>query len=155
MAIKCHTRRWTCHRHESYVWSYPFLETVNWTQELGAEITQKRFWKDVGIQQRGDSLVVTLDNRALKTPSGKVLRLPVNKSLPASLIAAEWDHQETVLKPHALPMVRYLNLWLRLCWFMLLQTSIVSRAVDAMNDEATRDELRKALVKYIHTDTVW
>ncbi|KAF8188396.1 hypothetical protein BJ912DRAFT_851201 [Pholiota molesta] len=102
-----------------------------------AEITQKRFWKDVGIQQRGDSLVVTLDNRALKTPSGKVLQLPINKSLPASLIAAEWDHQEIVLKPHALPM-----------------TSIVSRAVDAMNDEATRDEVRKALVKYIHTDTI-
>ncbi|KAF9477375.1 ATP12-domain-containing protein [Pholiota conissans] len=102
-----------------------------------AEITQKRFWKDVGIQQRGDSLVVTLDDRALKTPSGKVLQLPLTKSLPASLIAAEWDHQETVLKPHALPM-----------------TSIVSRAVDAMNDEATRRQVREALVKYIHTDTI-
>ncbi|KAF8959080.1 hypothetical protein BDZ97DRAFT_1839776 [Flammula alnicola] len=93
-----------------------------------AEVTQKRFWKNVGIEHRGDSLVVTLDNRALKTPSGNTLQLPLHKTLPASLIAAEWDHQEILLKPHALPM-----------------TSIVSRAVDAMADEATRAEVRAAL----------
>jgi len=102
-----------------------------------AEVTQKRFWKDVGIERRGDSLVVTLDKRALKTPSGQTLLLPLNKGLPASLIATEWDHQEVLLKPHALPM-----------------TSIVSRAVDAMVEEQTRAEVREALVKYINTDTV-
>ncbi|KAF8911089.1 hypothetical protein CPB84DRAFT_1763330, partial [Gymnopilus junonius] len=102
-----------------------------------AEATQKRFWKNVGIECRGDSLAVTLDNRALKTPGGQTLLLPWNKSLPASLIAAEWDHQETLLKPHALPM-----------------TSIVSRAVDAMVEEQTRAEVRDALVKFIHTDTI-
>ncbi|KJA18613.1 hypothetical protein HYPSUDRAFT_45164 [Hypholoma sublateritium FD-334 SS-4] len=102
-----------------------------------AEITQKRFWSEVGVQQRGNALVVTLDNRALKTPSGKILQLPLNKSLPASLIATEWDNQEVVLKPHALPM-----------------TSVVSRAIDAMGDEGTQSEVRAALVKYIHTDTI-
>lgn len=65
----------------------------------------RRFWDDVGIEKRGDSLTVTLDNRALKTPSGNTLLLPQNKTLLASLIAAEWDHQETLLKPHALPVV--------------------------------------------------
>ncbi|KIM49420.1 hypothetical protein M413DRAFT_438599 [Hebeloma cylindrosporum] len=102
-----------------------------------AEATQKRFWKDVGIEKREGSLVVTLDGRALKTPAGQTLLLPLDKALPASLIAAEWDHQEILLKPHALPM-----------------TSIVSRAVDAMVDEKTRSEVREAVVKYIHTDTV-
>jgi len=102
-----------------------------------AEATQKRFWKDVGIERRGESLVVTLDGRALKTPAGQTLLLPLDKALPASLIAAEWDHQETLLKPHALPM-----------------TSIVSRAIDTMVNERTRSEVREALVKYIHTDTV-
>lgn len=72
---------------------------------LGAEATQKRFWNDVGVERREEALVVTLDKRALKTPGGKTLELPLNKSLPAALIAAEWDHQETLLKPHALPMV--------------------------------------------------
>ena len=75
------------------------------TQSPGAEATQRRFWKDVGIERRGDSYTVTLDKRALKTPAGKTLLLPLNKVVAATLIAAEWDHQETLLKPHALPMV--------------------------------------------------
>ncbi|PPR04955.1 hypothetical protein CVT24_010413 [Panaeolus cyanescens] len=102
-----------------------------------AEATLKRFWKTVDIERRGDSFAVTLDKRALKTPGGQTLLLPLNKALPASLIAAEWDLQETLIKPHALPM-----------------TSIVSRAVDTMRDEATRTEVREALLKYFDTDTV-
>ncbi|KAF8803505.1 ATP12-domain-containing protein [Phlegmacium glaucopus] len=102
-----------------------------------AEATQKRFWKEVGIERRGDSLTVTLDKRALKTPAGQTLLLPLNKTLPAALIAAEWDHQEILLKPHALPM-----------------TSIVSRALDAMKDDKTRAEVREALLKYLDTDTI-
>lgn len=70
----------------------------------------KRFWKDVGIAKRDDKLAVTLDNRPLKTPSGNILELPKNKTLLATLIAAEWDHQETLIKPHALPMVYFLGL---------------------------------------------
>ena len=65
----------------------------------------KRFWKTVGIEDRGDSLAVTLDKRALKTPDGKPLLVPASKSLLATLIAAEWDHQKTLIKPHALPVV--------------------------------------------------
>ena len=72
---------------------------------LGAEATQRRFWKDVGIEKRANDITVTLDQRPLKTPAGKTLLLPPSKILTAALIAAEWDHQETVLKPHALPMV--------------------------------------------------
>jgi ATP synthase F1 complex assembly factor 2 len=65
----------------------------------------KRFWNTVGVDKRGDAFAVTLDKRALKTPSGNVLLLPTKKSLVATLIAAEWDNQETLIKPHALPMV--------------------------------------------------
>lgn len=66
----------------------------------------KRFWKKVEIDDRGDYLAVTLDNRPLKTPSGNTMLLPQNKSMAATLIAAEWDSQQTLIKPHALPMVR-------------------------------------------------
>jgi ATP synthase F1 complex assembly factor 2 len=66
----------------------------------------KRFWKKVGIEQRSGALAVTLDSRPLRTPSGNTLLLPSNKSLVATLIAAEWEHQEVLLKPHALPLVR-------------------------------------------------
>ncbi|PPQ81207.1 hypothetical protein CVT25_015731 [Psilocybe cyanescens] len=126
--LKCNSWRWqSTDTHDGL----PVTDTNR------AETTQRRFWKDVDIERRGESLVVTLDKRALKTPSGQTLYLPLNKTLPAALVAAEWDHQEILLKPHALPM-----------------TSIVSRAVDAMVEETTRAEVRAALVKYIHTDTI-
>ncbi|KAG9226434.1 hypothetical protein CCMSSC00406_0003313 [Pleurotus cornucopiae] len=102
-----------------------------------AEATLKRFWKTVGIDTHGDSLAVTLDKRALKTPSGNKMLLPQNKRLVATLIAGEWDSQETMLKPHALPM-----------------TSIASRALDAMSDEKTRHDVRDALLNYLDTDTI-
>ncbi len=66
----------------------------------------KRFWKTVGIESRDEHLTVTLDKRALKTPEGRVLLLPSHKRILATLVAAEWEHQETVIKHHALPVVR-------------------------------------------------
>ncbi|KAJ3542421.1 hypothetical protein NMY22_g3525 [Coprinellus aureogranulatus] len=93
--------------------------------------------KKSGVDKRGDDFAVTLDKRALKTPSGNTLLLPKNKQLVASLIAAEWDHQETLLKPHALPM-----------------TSIASRSIDTFSDIKARQEVEAALLKYFETDTV-
>lgn len=72
---------------------------------LGAEATLKRFWKTVGIDKKGNDFTVTLDSRPLKTPSGNTLLLPEDKGVLATLVAHEWDTQETLLKPHALPMV--------------------------------------------------
>ncbi|KAG1832213.1 ATP12-domain-containing protein [Suillus variegatus] len=102
-----------------------------------AEATLKRFWETVGISKRDDGLAVTLDMRALKTPSGNTLLLPGNKRLVATLIANEWENQEILLKPHALPM-----------------TSIASRAIDAFQDEKTCSEVRESLLNYLDTDTI-
>ncbi|KAG5728292.1 hypothetical protein E4T56_gene19200 [Termitomyces sp. T112] len=102
-----------------------------------AEATKKRFWNDVGLEKRDSVYVVTLDKRPLKTPSGKVLALPENKSMMASLIAAEWDHQETLLKPHALPA-----------------TSVTARAIDGLAEQETRSAVQEALLKYLDTDTI-
>lgn len=85
--------------------SHPVQKTRYTDMDTGAETTMKRFWKNVGIEPQGDALTVTLDSRPLKTPSGNRLLLPKNKGLVATLVAAEWEHQRTVLKPHALPMV--------------------------------------------------
>jgi len=65
----------------------------------------KRFWKTVGVEKQGDAFTVTLDKRPLKTPTGNTLLLPQSKALLATLIAHEWETQETLLKPHALPVV--------------------------------------------------
>lgn len=97
----------------------------------------KRFWKEVGIEKRKNMFTVTLDGRVLKTPSGNPLLLPANKSLVASVIAAEWDHQHTCIRPHSLPM-----------------TSIASRAIDTLGDSATASGVRSSLLYYLDTDTV-
>jgi ATP synthase F1 complex assembly factor 2 len=97
----------------------------------------KRFWKTVGIAKQGDAHTVTLDKRPLKTPAGKTLLLPERKALLATLIAHEWETQETLLKPHALPI-----------------TSLVSRAIDALGEEQTRAEVRASLLDYLDTDTI-
>jgi ATP synthase F1 complex assembly factor 2 len=55
----------------------------------------------------------------------------------ATLIAAEWENQEIILKPHALPM-----------------TSIAARAVDALQDERTRSEVHASILNYVDTDTI-
>ncbi|VDC07802.1 unnamed protein product [Peniophora sp. CBMAI 1063] len=107
------------------------------TQTNRAETSLKRFWKEVGIETRDGKLAVTLDKRALKTPEGNKLALPEEKRLVATLIANEWDNQVALLKQHALPM-----------------TSITSRAIDAMDNEETRSEVRAALLKYFDTDTI-
>ncbi|KAF9452263.1 ATP12-domain-containing protein [Macrolepiota fuliginosa MF-IS2] len=107
------------------------------TETNRAEATMKRFWKDVGVDKRGDTLAVTLDKRTLKTPSGKPLLVPASKPLLATLIAAEWDHQKSLIKPHALPV-----------------TSLTSRAIDALADEPTCAKVREALLNYLDTDTI-
>lgn len=121
---------------------------------LGAETSLKRFWKTVDIANVGDGLAVTLDNRPLKTPSGNRLQLPQNKCILAMLVATEWETQDKILKTHALPMVS-----VSACWTAFTnvsnQTSLVSRAIDAMRDESTRAQAREALLKYLDTDTIW
>ncbi|KAF8212389.1 ATP12-domain-containing protein [Mycena galopus ATCC 62051] len=97
----------------------------------------KRFWKNATVGQKDGFCTVLLDNSPLKTPSGNTLLLPPQKSLVSTLIAAEWENQEKVLKHHALPM-----------------TALASRAIDAMVDETTRAEVRQALLEYLDTDTI-
>jgi len=87
-------------KHHSRVNAAGFSQTIE-----GAETTLKRFWKTVGIESRDGGIVVTLDKRALKTPSGNILSLPKEKRLAATLIANEWENQDKFLKQHALPMV--------------------------------------------------
>lgn len=128
----CH-RQWAYRTQATVTSSGPAVTATN-----RAEATLKRFWKTVGIDERDDAFAVTLDKRPLRTPAGKPLLLPKDKRLVATLIASEWENQETLLKPHTLPM-----------------TSLTSRAIDAFSDdEQTRGEVRAQLLKYFETDTI-
>ncbi|KAF9264748.1 ATP12-domain-containing protein [Marasmius fiardii PR-910] len=107
------------------------------TEMNRAEKTLKRFWKTVDMEKRKEGYVVTLDKRPLKTPSGNTLLLPHNKPIAAALVATEWENQETLIKPHALPM-----------------TSLVSRAIDALSGKKSREDVCKSLLEYLDTDTI-
>ncbi|KAL0580254.1 ATP synthase mitochondrial F1 complex assembly factor 2 [Marasmius crinis-equi] len=134
------TIRWLSENavHEATATGFPSQEEgAPVTETNRAEKTMKRFWKTVDIEKRNDGFVVTLDKRALKTPSGNTLLLPHNKHLVAALVATEWENQETLIKPHALPM-----------------TSLVSRAIDNMTDKKSREDVGAALVEYLDTDTI-
>lgn len=73
--------------------------------DTGAEATLKRFWKTVSVEEKNDAFAVTLDKRPLKTPSGNQLLFPRSRIMAATLVASEWDNQETLLKQHSLPVV--------------------------------------------------
>ncbi|EUC67274.1 ATP synthase F1 complex assembly factor-like protein, putative [Rhizoctonia solani AG-3 Rhs1AP] len=100
-------------------------------------VTLQRFWKKVDIAENDGILTVTLDKRALRTTEGAKLEIPNSHRLLASLIAIEWENQEKLIKPHALPM-----------------TSIASRAIDGLRDEGARYDLVADLIKYLDTDTI-
>ncbi|KAF8484397.1 ATP12-domain-containing protein [Gautieria morchelliformis] len=102
-----------------------------------SQTTAKRFWRTVGVEYRSGSILVTLDKRPLKTPAGAILNIPRSKPLLATLIAHEWDNQEILIRPFALPM-----------------TSLAARAIDSFSNEQTRAEVRESLLKYLDTDTI-
>ncbi|CAE6462478.1 unnamed protein product [Rhizoctonia solani] len=106
-------------------------------EEQRAGVTLKRFWKKVDVAENNGLLTVTLDKRALRTPEGAKLEIPSSHRLLATLVAIEWENQEKLIKPHALPM-----------------TSIASRAIDGLKDEGARYDLVAELIKYFDTDTV-
>ncbi|KAF9069828.1 ATP12-domain-containing protein [Rhodocollybia butyracea] len=114
-----------------------FVDGPPITETNRAETTLKRFWKTVGVENRNEGIAITLDKRALKTPSGNILLLPHSKRLVATLIAAEWENQKTVIKPYALPM-----------------TSLAARAIDYFVESNSRQEVRKSLLEYLDTDTI-
>ncbi|PVG02687.1 ATP12-domain-containing protein [Serendipita vermifera] len=107
------------------------------TQTNRAQTSMKRFW-DTARTETGDGYIdVTLDGRTLKTPGGNKIRLPPQKKLLATLIANEWDVQDTIIKPHALPL-----------------TSIASRAIDGLATAGERLAVAKDLMRYFDTDTL-
>lgn len=106
-----------------------------------AERTRRRFWKKVDIAysegKPANHLLIRLDGRSLKTPSGAVLAIPTDRSLLATLIAKEWSEQESILHTHSLPL-----------------TSLAARAIDGLDSPSQRKGVVEALVEYLHTETI-
>ncbi len=72
-----------------------------------SEWKAKRFWTTASAVPVGDGFTVHLDGRAVRTPAKAALVLPT-ESL-AREIAGEWDAQDGVIDPSAMPFTRSAN----------------------------------------------
>jgi len=89
---------------------------------------RKRFYATAGVVETADGFAVTLDDRPIRTPSGRQVVAPVREI--ADAISAEWDAQQEIIDPLTMPMTRFAN-------------SVVEAVVDRV--DAVADDVAKYL----------
>lgn len=67
----------------------------------------KRFYKQAAAAEEDGGFVVQLDGKTVRTPARSVLKLPTLAL--AELIADEWNRQEKLIDPAAMPATRLAN----------------------------------------------
>ena len=95
---------------------------------------RKRFYAEAGVAEVDGGFAVTLDGRPIKTPSGRVVVLPVREI--ADAVAAEWQAQGETIDPLTMPMTRFAN-------------SVVDAVIDRVG--AVRDDI----AKYFNSDLLF
>ncbi|XP_011506118.1 PREDICTED: ATP synthase mitochondrial F1 complex assembly factor 2 [Ceratosolen solmsi marchali] len=96
--------------------------------------TYKRFFRNTGILSNGDKYEITLDQKKLKTPLGKVFE--VNSKPLALAVAHEWDSQKELINRN----------------FMHL-TALCSTVQDNPN-KLTKAYIANYIVNFLETDTL-
>src|SRR5947199_8666490 len=87
---------------------------------------RKRFYAKAAISETPDGFAVTLDDKPIRTPSGRHVVVPVREI--AEAIVAEWEAQKEFIDPLTMPMTRFAN-------------SVVDAVVDRV--EAVTDDIAK------------
>jgi chaperone required for assembly of F1-ATPase len=95
---------------------------------------RKRFYASAGVAEAGDGFAVTLDDKPIRTPSGRQVLVP-NREI-ADAMAAEWEAQREFIEPLTMPLTRFAN-------------SVVDAVVDRV--EAVTDDL----AKYFESDLLF
>jgi len=72
-----------------------------------SEWKARRFWKTASLTETGAGFGVALDARPLRTPAGARLIVPTRAM--AAAIAAEWQAQDSEVKPASMPVTRAAN----------------------------------------------
>jgi chaperone required for assembly of F1-ATPase len=93
-----------------------------------------RFYARAGTLETSGGFAVTLDDKPIRTPSGRQVVVPVSEI--ADAIVAEWDAQKEFIDPLTMPMTRFAN-------------SVVDAVVDRV-DAVTED-----MAKYFETDLLF
>ena len=86
---------------------------------------RKRFYAHAGVVEAPDGFSVTLDDKPIRTPSGRVLVAPRRQI--AEGIAAEWQAQPEVIDPLTMPLTRFGN-----------SVDAVVDRVDAVTDDVAK-----------------
>ena len=89
---------------------------------------RKRFYANAGVVEARDGFAITLDDKPVRTPSGRALVAPAREI--ADAISAEWDAQKEIIDPLTMPFTRFAN-------------SVVDAVVDRV--EAVADDIAKYL----------
>jgi chaperone required for assembly of F1-ATPase len=89
---------------------------------------RKRFYESAGVTDVSGGFAVTLDDKPIRTPSGRQVVVPVRGI--ADAIAAEWNAQQDTIDPLSMPLTRFAN-------------SVVEAVVDRV--EAVADDIAKYL----------
>jgi chaperone required for assembly of F1-ATPase len=95
---------------------------------------RKRFYVRAGVVESPDGFAITLDDRPVRTPSGRPLAAPNRKI--ADAIVAEWDAQLEFINPLTMPFTRFAN-------------SVVDAVVDRV------DAVVEDIVKYLGSDLLF
>ena len=95
---------------------------------------RKRFYARARAAEGKDGFAITLDDKPIRTPSGRQVVVP-NKEI-ADAIVAEWEAQQEFIEPLTMPLTRFAN-------------SVVDAVVDRV--EAVTDDL----AKYFQSDLLF
>jgi len=89
---------------------------------------RKRFYAHAGVAETSDGFAIALDDKPVRTPSGRPLAAPVRQI--ADTMAAEWNAQAEFIDPLTMPSTRFAN-------------SVIDAVVDRV--EAVADDVAKYL----------
>jgi chaperone required for assembly of F1-ATPase len=95
---------------------------------------RNRFYAKAAAVQTPDGFAITLDDKPVRTPSGRPLVAPTRQI--AEAIAAEWDAQQETINPLTMPLTRFAN-------------SVVEAVVDRV--EAVAEDV----AKYFQSDLLF
>src|SRR5450755_1096585 len=68
---------------------------------------RKRFYAHAGVIDAPDGFVITLDDKPIRTPSGRALVAPTRQI--ADAMSAEWEAQQETIDPLTMPLTRFGN----------------------------------------------
>src|SRR3954465_11172462 len=95
---------------------------------------RKRFYKVLGVAEAEGGFAITLDGKAIRTPSGRQVIIPAR--VLADAVAAGWEAQKETINPMTMPLTRIAN-------------SVVGGVVDRV------DLVSDDLAKYLQSDLLF